>query len=135
MVRREMVALPDDLRQPLLLRFYGELEYPQIAQQLRVSEQAVRKRVSRGVDRLRQRLAGAGALLSAMQVDQTSLLGSRGERGEDLLGDAIPRCGRLARVEPAPKSNVEVALGGHAITCAVGNSSSRSSDSRIARVA
>jgi RNA polymerase sigma factor (sigma-70 family) len=68
-LRREVISLPDDLRQPVLLRFYGELDYPQIAAELRLSEVAVRKRVSRGVDRLRQRLAGAGAFLSAMQLD------------------------------------------------------------------
>jgi hypothetical protein len=72
---------------------------------------------------------------TATQVDQAPLLGHRGERFEDLLGDPAHLCGRLACIEPAPKPNVEVVLGGHAITCAVGNSSSRSSDSRIARVA
>lgn len=50
--------LPDDQRQALMARFQDDRDYAEIARQMRCSEQVVRKRVSRGLAGLRQRLGG-----------------------------------------------------------------------------
>lgn len=50
-------ALPPDLRQAVTARILEEREYSQIAAELECSELVVRKRVSRGLSRLRSALA------------------------------------------------------------------------------
>ena len=59
-VRREIAELPDVLRDSVVLKFYGELDYPELSQALACSPEAARKRVQRGLERLRSRLALAG---------------------------------------------------------------------------
>jgi RNA polymerase sigma factor (sigma-70 family) len=49
-------ALPDDERQAVLSRVVDERSYADIATELRCSEMVVRKRVSRGLSRIRERL-------------------------------------------------------------------------------
>ncbi|HLX63946.1 MAG TPA: sigma-70 family RNA polymerase sigma factor [Planctomycetota bacterium] len=71
-VRDEVAGLPDLLRSAVCLHFYGEMTYPELSAALECSEKAARKRVERGVQRLRTRLAcgtaavGAGALAAAL---------------------------------------------------------------------
>ena len=52
--------LPAEEREAVVLRFYQDQDYAQISSQLGVSEMAVRKRVSRGLQRL-QRILGPSA--------------------------------------------------------------------------
>lgn len=52
--------LPSEEREAVVLRFYQDQDYAQISSQLGVSEMAVRKRVSRGLQRL-QRILGPSA--------------------------------------------------------------------------
>ena len=54
-----MGDLPEDQRQAVSLRVIKEMEYSEIAATLRISEEAVRARVSRGLRRLARGLAGA----------------------------------------------------------------------------
>jgi len=63
-VRREVAQLPESLREPLSLRFFGALEYAELSMALGCSEDAAKKRVQRGLDRLRTRLAAVGIALS-----------------------------------------------------------------------
>lgn len=49
-------GLPPDQRQAVRARILDELPYPEIAQRLQTSELVVRKRVSRGLATLRERL-------------------------------------------------------------------------------
>jgi len=51
-VRRALAALPEDARQVILLRSFQEMGFPQIAETLGLSEDAVRQRHSRAVKRL-----------------------------------------------------------------------------------
>jgi RNA polymerase sigma factor (sigma-70 family) len=51
-------ALPAEQQQALTARVIDEQEYEEIARSLRVSEQVVRKRVSRGLEALRRRMGG-----------------------------------------------------------------------------
>jgi RNA polymerase sigma factor (sigma-70 family) len=51
-----LAELPDDVRAALDARVIGGRDYAQIAKEMRCSEQVVRKRVSRGLARLRARL-------------------------------------------------------------------------------
>lgn len=72
LVRREVAALPDGLRIPVCLHFYGDVSYDELGVALDCSQDAAKKRVQRGVERLRSRLAcgglivGASALMSAL---------------------------------------------------------------------
>lgn len=52
----ELDELPEDLRQAVIARVLDERTYPDIAAELRCSELVVRKRVSRGLSRLRAAL-------------------------------------------------------------------------------
>jgi RNA polymerase sigma-70 factor (ECF subfamily) len=53
---RLLEALPEDQREAVRARVLGERSYPEIARELQTSELVVRKRVSRGLATLRQRL-------------------------------------------------------------------------------
>jgi RNA polymerase sigma factor (sigma-70 family) len=54
--------LPDDLRDAVTARVLEERDYDEIASQLGCSQQVVRKRVSRGLTRLRSVLLPAGQI-------------------------------------------------------------------------
>jgi RNA polymerase sigma factor (sigma-70 family) len=54
-----MNELPDDERRAVLSRVVHERSYRDIASELSCSEMVVRKRVSRGLSRLRGRLGGS----------------------------------------------------------------------------
>jgi tetratricopeptide (TPR) repeat protein len=57
-VRQAVRALPDRLRQPMVLRFFRQLSYQEIGRELRISEENARKRVQQARAMLRERLAG-----------------------------------------------------------------------------
>ena len=63
-LQREVADLPETLREPILLRFYAEMDYPALGQALACSPDAAKKRVQRGLDRLRVRLALLGLLFT-----------------------------------------------------------------------
>jgi RNA polymerase sigma-70 factor, ECF subfamily len=57
-VRRAVAALPEELRQPLILATYEELPQAEIAQILKCSVKAVETRIYRARQQLRQLLGG-----------------------------------------------------------------------------
>ena len=59
-LREGLAALPSDQREAVLARVLDERDYADIATHARTSESVVRKRVSRGLAGLRQRLEGNG---------------------------------------------------------------------------
>ena len=61
LLREGLRALPPDQRAAVLARVLDEDEYATIATRARTSESVIRKRVSRGLTGLRQRLEGNGA--------------------------------------------------------------------------
>ncbi|MAF11497.1 hypothetical protein CMK11_13690 [Candidatus Poribacteria bacterium] len=65
LVRRALASLPDALRAPLLLRYLGDAPYEAIGRRLHISESAARKRVERGIARLREYVRRSGGDLSA----------------------------------------------------------------------
>jgi RNA polymerase sigma factor (sigma-70 family) len=64
-IRDELAALPEPQRDAVALRFFGGLPYEQLGAALRISQDAAKKRVQRGLDAMRARLAAGGALFSA----------------------------------------------------------------------
>ncbi|MGF1677482.1 MAG: RNA polymerase sigma factor [Rivularia sp. (in: cyanobacteria)] len=58
MIRRAVHNLPHRLRETFILHFYGELSYPEIAQQQDISYDNVCKRISQGRKILREELKG-----------------------------------------------------------------------------
>jgi RNA polymerase sigma-70 factor (ECF subfamily) len=67
-LRQEVEALPESLRLPVMLHFYGEMDYPELSAALECSQETARQRVHRGVDRLRRRLALLGAALAVAEL-------------------------------------------------------------------
>ncbi|HEX8340085.1 MAG TPA: sigma-70 family RNA polymerase sigma factor, partial [Tepidisphaeraceae bacterium] len=68
-----LARLPANERDAILLRFFKDTDYADLAQKLSITESAARKRVSRGVERLRAELsrhlpAGAGGVAPAAVV-------------------------------------------------------------------
>ena len=61
LLREGLRALPPDQREAVLARVLDEDEYEAIARRASTSEAVIRKRVSRGLTGLRQRLEGSGA--------------------------------------------------------------------------
>ena len=61
LLREGLRALPADQREAVLARVLDEDEYDAIARRASTSEAVIRKRVSRGLTGLRQRLEGSGA--------------------------------------------------------------------------
>lgn len=56
-VRRALAALPDDQREALLMKYWQELEYDEMARRTGSSEEALYQRVCRGLKRLREVLS------------------------------------------------------------------------------
>jgi RNA polymerase sigma-70 factor (ECF subfamily) len=56
-VRDAIARLPENYRVPLVLRYYGELSYDEIAQQLGLQKSYVAALIFRGKRALRQKLA------------------------------------------------------------------------------
>ncbi len=75
----EVMALPDELRRPLLLRYREQLSFARVGEALGLPLQTVHDRVKRALERLRPRLGSAG--LSAAALPE--VLGS-------LPGPAVP---------------------------------------------
>ena len=63
-----IAGLATSLRDALVLRFFENRSYRAIGQQLGITEEAARKRVERGLRRLRATFAGRGVMLSADAV-------------------------------------------------------------------
>lgn len=69
-VRHELDRLPEHERLPLVLHFYGEMDYAQVAVTLGCPIGTAKARVHRGVEKLRQRLALLGLVLAVSQVGE-----------------------------------------------------------------
>lgn len=55
-----IAALPADAREAVMLRFFEDLSFPEIAQRLGIREEAARMRLHRAIALLRSRLGGSG---------------------------------------------------------------------------
>ncbi len=65
----EMIErLRSDEREAILLRFYRQMTFAQIAAAIGSTEEAVRKRVTRAIDKLRQRAAAKGLTLDGEKI-------------------------------------------------------------------
>ena len=62
-----VAMLPQDAREAIKLRLVEELSYPDLAARLAITEQAARKRVSRGVGVL-SRLLDTNTLMEALET-------------------------------------------------------------------
>ena len=75
-----LARLPESEREILVLRFFEDLDYPEIAARTGVSEAAARKRVSRGLRTLEKRLgttlAGGAALAALPHTVPAAVLGA-----------------------------------------------------------
>lgn len=69
-LQREIVSLPESLRRPVVLRYFAELSLGEIATELRLTESAVKNRVTRGVERLRRQVVLAGIPVSAAMIER-----------------------------------------------------------------
>lgn len=58
-VVQAVLGLEEPYRSTILMRFFDQLSYGEIAKRLRVSEATVNSRITRGLERLRQRLSAA----------------------------------------------------------------------------
>ncbi len=65
---RAMARLPEHDRQSILLRYFQGLSLPEVAAAMSVSEEATKKRLSRGLQRLRNLLGSRAATLSAVAL-------------------------------------------------------------------
>lgn len=57
LLRREIFSLPPRYREPLLLRYYEEMSYEEIAQVMGISQTGVRSRMKRALTNLRRRVS------------------------------------------------------------------------------
>ncbi len=60
LVQEALASLDDKYRMPLVLRFYGELDYREVAEALGVPEGTVKTRIHRGKQALKDRLTAKG---------------------------------------------------------------------------
>ncbi|MBI3831691.1 MAG: sigma-70 family RNA polymerase sigma factor [Planctomycetes bacterium] len=82
-VRRELERMPEHERMPVLLHYYGELGYEQIAETLQCPVGTAKTRVHRGIERLRERLAALGFVFAFGQltIQLTDLAAQAAESG------------------------------------------------------
>jgi len=59
-VKEALGALPDELRQPILLAYFGGHTYQEVAKMLEAPEGTVKSRIRVGLGRLRVNLAARG---------------------------------------------------------------------------
>jgi RNA polymerase sigma factor (sigma-70 family) len=71
-----LAELPQGEREVILLRFFRGAEYGEIADSLALSEPAARKRLSRGVERLREILGRRGAVTAGAVTAAISIAGA-----------------------------------------------------------
>jgi len=64
LVRHEVSALSEPLREAVCLHFYAGLTYAELAASVACSVEAAKKRVQRGLERLRSRLVSRGLMIS-----------------------------------------------------------------------
>jgi RNA polymerase sigma factor (sigma-70 family) len=95
-VYRELSELPELLRSAVLLRFHASLNYEELAAELRCPVGTAKARVSRGIERLRERVATGGVILTAGELEALFLLGAAG---------AAMDADRLARWKQIVNSN------------------------------
>ncbi len=69
-LQREIVTLPESLRRPVVLRYFAGLSLSEIATELRLTESAVKNRVTRAVERLRKQVVLAGIPISAAMIER-----------------------------------------------------------------
>lgn len=86
-LHRELAALPEAERTPILLHYYGSLGYAELAGTLRCPEGTAKARVSRGLERLRQRLALLGLVFAAGELT-AALAGSEAHAAEAAVSSA-----------------------------------------------
>ena len=67
-VRAELADLPEKQRLPLTLHFFGGLDYEQLSNELRCGVGAARVRVYRALEKLRQRMAALGILVTTAAI-------------------------------------------------------------------
>ncbi|HYF48448.1 MAG TPA: sigma-70 family RNA polymerase sigma factor [Planctomycetota bacterium] len=111
-VRDAVDALPDHERVSVLLHFFAGLEYRELAAQLGVPVGTAKARVSRGVERLRERLAPAGLAVAAPNLPQ--LIAEAPLTGGEIASEAAPAAEQFVKWNAllnAPQSATVSAFG------------------------
>jgi RNA polymerase sigma factor (sigma-70 family) len=67
-IDQALARLPWRYRSALLLRFFEQREYGEVARRLEISEDAARQRISRGLEKLRELLVGKGAVVTSVAL-------------------------------------------------------------------
>lgn len=101
-----LAGLPDEVREPLILRYLEDRTYKEAARQLGVSRSTVIRRVQRGLDALRERLADHGVVTSAA-VLSTVLTAGRVDAAPSVLVTSLRKLalsGAARSVHPSPAS-------------------------------
>lgn len=82
-VRRELDRMPEHERMPVVLHYYGEMGYEQIAETLQCPVGTAKTRVHRGIERLRERLATLGFVFAFGQLtNRLSELAAQAAEGD-----------------------------------------------------
>jgi RNA polymerase sigma factor (sigma-70 family) len=117
-VDRAIDALPDQLREPLVLHFLQGKPQTAIAEQLGISQPAVSMRIKKGIERLRKHLSQTGLVLSAATL--ATLLST--QTAEAAPATLIASLGRMALVgaQPAGHATVAASVLGHAASIGPG---------------
>jgi hypothetical protein len=97
-----MLALKEDDRAALLLRFFQKQSFSAIAAELRLTEDAVRKRTERALEKLRIRLTKRGITSTAGAIGVA--LGSEAEIASTIVPTLAPRIVQQALVQTMPAS-------------------------------
>ena len=86
-VRQTLAEMPDAEREPIVLHYYGNMNYEELSSALKCPVGTAKARVSRSVEKLRRRLALLGLLFTAAEL--TGLLqGSSASASEQTEPDA-----------------------------------------------
>jgi RNA polymerase sigma-70 factor (ECF subfamily) len=92
-LRDELAELPESLRHAVMLHYYGELDYDELAGALDCTPENARQRVHRGVERLRRRLAALGIVVLAAELP--AVLAGTTVQAAEAAGIAALEAGRL----------------------------------------
>ncbi|HEX4797103.1 MAG TPA: sigma-70 family RNA polymerase sigma factor, partial [Humisphaera sp.] len=81
-----IARLADTLRGPLVLRFFENKSFKEVASRLGITEANARQRVTRGVDQLRALLAERGAAVGALSLETLLLSNAVSDAPQGLAG-------------------------------------------------
>lgn len=123
MVDRHLMKLDESSRNALVLRYIEEKSVPEVAKALEISPEAAKKRLARGLSRLREMLAEGGVVASVVMLKDALSGVGRGVLPPGFVDRVVEKLGGeggLAKGKPARTPKWVITIGATTVASVVG---------------